>query len=91
MIGKCSQSERIELWSPLLIGLLYNCSDQLDGTKKMALLLGILSQISILKAEEIDRIFWMVKESGKPITFAPAFQKEAARIPGLELISQLLQ
>lgn len=90
VIGKCSQSPLISTWIPLLIGLLYNCRDQLDSTKKMALLHGILTRvISFPSPDEVSRVYWLIKGVGAPVPLRAALKKETDRFPDLKNLNNL--
>lgn len=98
VIGKCSHSlsSKNSTWIPLLIGLLYNKRPELEGSKKMALLHGLLTKIRgmnfSLGADEVARIYWLVKGvkvSGN-VPLGPAIKKEVEGIKELSVLLQLL-
>lgn len=94
VIGKCTNSPAMQTnsstWIPLLIGLLSNASSLIeDDTKRMALLQGILLKAATLNEDSITRIWWLVKETSKPIPLATSLKVEFERIPGLREILKI--
>lgn len=95
VIGKCTNSPGMHTnsstWIPLLIGLLYNAASLFDDSKRMALLHGILAKTETLNEDSVARVWWLLKEVGKPIPLAASLKMEIERVPQLKDSHDLLK